>query len=133
MRTFKLFLSCPGDLSDEKAALTSVVNDVNAAWAIYLEIKFVIFEWKSGTFSSFGGETQEEIYRQLGKYDLYIGLMFAKYGYPTKNYDSGTEDEFQRALAARERTDGTIPALSFFFKRGSVSLIDPARVIQEAA
>ena len=41
-----------------------------------------------------GIDAQDVINRQLGEYDIFLGIMNTRFGSPTHRADSGTEEEF---------------------------------------
>ena len=64
-------------------------------------------------------DPQAEINRQIGfGYDIYVGLLGSRFGTPTPRSGSGTEEEFERALATFQR-DSRLVRLLFYFKRAS--------------
>ncbi len=110
---FKVFLSSPGDLSEERAVAARAIR---AASDILSEksIRLDAWKWEDDALSEFGGSAQSFIENQLGDYDIYIGLMGAHFGTPTGEFGSGTEKEFKDALKAKEAN--SLKRVAFFFK-----------------
>ncbi len=75
-----------------------------------------------------GQYPQAVVNRQL-EYDIYIGLLGARFGTPTKSAGSGTEEEFNQAVE-RHRVDATSVRVLFYFKKGvvDISTIDPQQL-----
>jgi hypothetical protein len=46
------------------------------------------------------GDAQAVINQQIQPYDIFIGILWTRFGTPTGAYESGTEEEFQRALTS---------------------------------
>ncbi|MBA3966945.1 MAG: toll/interleukin-1 receptor domain-containing protein, partial [Nitrospirales bacterium] len=51
---------------------------------------------------------------QIGEYDVFVGVMWRRFGTPTKRAQSGTGEEFQRALAFY-KAHGR-PTIMFYFR-----------------
>ena len=51
-----------------------------------------------GKYPVRGGEPEVLINDQIGKYDIFLGVMWRRFGTPTGVAESGTEEEFRRAL-----------------------------------
>lgn len=60
-----------------------------------------------------GPGPQQVINDQIGEYDLFVGIMWNRFGTPTDVAASGTEEEFQAALGSwRSRKR---PWITFYF------------------
>ena len=62
--------------------------------------KFDLIEVKKDVRSDIGSglEAQEVIDENIGDYDLFIGILWKRFGTPTKTHESGTQQEFENAL-----------------------------------
>jgi hypothetical protein len=121
----KVFLASPGDLKDERLAAKSVVDDFNSLWADSLGYQVELIGWED-TVSSVG-RPQAIINLELERCELFVGLMWRRWGTPPDNngdYSSGFEEEFQRSVT-RNSNKGT-PSISLLFKQiGDEFLKDP--------
>jgi hypothetical protein len=80
------------------------------------------------THPGFGTDPQAVINEQIGDtYDVFIGIIWSRFGTPTPRADSGTLEEFERALARRNR-EGDIPDIMIYFKETPLS---PAKIEPE--
>ena len=84
---------------------------------------------------SFGSDPQAVINSQIGDYyDVFIGILWGRFGTPTPRALSGTVEEFERALN-RRRDGSDTPEVMIYFKDAPIppSKIDPdqLRKIQE--
>lgn len=119
----RIFLSCPGDLAEEKAAVHQVALDANATWARRLNCRLSVWDWEREAQSRISGEdAQTELFRQVGIYEIYIGIMWGRFGAPTKHAGSGTVEEFAKALYLSRISQGDVPILKFFFKTAPLHL-----------
>ena len=63
------------------------------------DIRFELVMWETDTFPSIGKDAQSIINEQIGDdYDIFVGLMWTRFGTPTPRAGSGTEEEFNLAL-----------------------------------
>lgn len=111
----KVFLASPGDLSEERRAAKGVVDEFNITWAEQLGYQVQLVGWEDTL--SVWGRPQETINRDLVQCELFIGLMWKKWGTPPSEsgpYTSGFEEEF-RTSAERRKSLGR-PEISLFFK-----------------
>ena len=62
-------------------------------------------------------------------YDIFLGVMWARFGTATPRAGSGTEEEFERALTRHQANSSGVKIL-FYFKQASLppDAIDPAQL-----
>ena len=119
----KVFLASPGDLPDERRAAKSVVDEDNSLTADEFGYQVELVGWED-TVSVYG-RPQATINRDLERCELFIGLMWKKWGTPpdvSGSYSSGFEEEFETSVQ-RRLSDGR-PEISLLFKE-----IDPAFLV----
>ena len=73
------------------------------------------------------GRAEQLILDQIGQYDLFIGIMWRRFGTPTGVAGSGTEEEFDHALRAWQQSGQ--PRLLCYFSR---ALSEPPETVDEA-
>lgn len=110
----RVFIASPGDTIEERKAASEVVeelNKINTSDNIELEL----IKWETHTYSGIGEDAQEVINRQINDdYDIFVGLMWKRFGNPTKRADSGTEEEFLRALEIHKSKARPIKIMFYF-------------------
>jgi hypothetical protein len=115
-KVVKAFLASPGDLQEERRAAKRVVDAFNSNWADFLGYQVELVGWEDTT-SGFG-RPQEIINRDLERCELFIGMLWQRWGTPPgpagSSYTSGFEEEFRTSLA-RTKQAGK-PEISLFFK-----------------
>ncbi len=118
--TYKVFLASPGDVNEERGIVKKVIetyNQIHSSDNIMLELLC----WEDSTHPSFGDYPQDVVNSQIGDdYDVFIGILWARFGTPTLEYKSGTEEEFYRAYERYK--DGDDVELMIYRKDESVSL-----------
>lgn len=125
-----IFVASPSDVVEERSVLNDTVNELNGIWSGTLGLRLELLGWETHTHPAAGADAQQVINKQIGdKYDIFIGILWTKFGTPTAEYKSGTEEEFYRA---KKRFDEhKEPKVMFYFKEESpkiLSLIDPAEL-----
>ena len=127
-----IFLASPSDVRDERNLLQEIVAEWNQTWARNLGLRLELLRWEQDAYPGAGTDSQDVINHQIPEdYDLFIGLMWSRFGTPTTRAGSGTEEEFDRALA-RFKTSSTDISLFFYFKDTPIppSEIDPIQLQQ---
>ena len=111
----KVFISCPGDANGLAGQVRGYAEDYNREWSDHLGLRVEVWHWEKDAHSDVGVEPQEALTRQIPDYDLYLGLMWLRFGRPTKRAASGTEEEFLDALARRMGGAMKRPGVAFLF------------------
>ncbi len=125
-----IFLASPGDVEDERSRFAEAIVDWNRAWSRNLGLRLELVRWEDDAFPAVGEDAQEVINQQLPPdYDLFVGLMWSRFGTPTGRADSGTKEEFDRALERHKHAPGSINIL-FYFKDAPISpsKLDPSQL-----
>ncbi|RCK29393.1 DUF4062 domain-containing protein [Thalassospira lucentensis] len=124
-RIVRIFLASPGDLSNERKIASEVVNELNKTHSAYWKCNLELFGWED-TISQYG-RPQEIINRELDQCELFIGMLWKRWGTPPDNdghFTSGFEEEFVRATDRMEQTKK--PFISLMFKKVHPDLLrDP--------
>lgn len=98
MRLFKIFLASPGDTDAERRAADEVVDEINKSIGSRDNFRLELLKWENDTYPSMGEDGQDVINKQIGgDYQIFVGIMWKKFGTPTKRAGSGTEEEFELA------------------------------------
>lgn len=126
---YQILLSSPGDVTEERQVAAEVVAEVSATWGGPAGAVLKLLKWED-VAPAFASEPQGVINAGLGEsWDIYLGIMHARFGSPTKRFGSGTEEEFARAHELWN-ADPPKKRLMFYFKKAPVDfdLIDPAQI-----
>ena len=130
----KIFMSSPSDVSQERDALTYLADEINDVLE-YLgpterRLRLQVLRYETDTYPDYGSP-QEVVNRQMpDDYHIFLGVMWARCGTPTRNADSGTIEEFDRARKRRERTG--LPKIMFYFCDEAIRIPDLEGVDQLA-
>jgi hypothetical protein len=119
IREYHVFLASPGDVSDERQHVRKFFESYNRHTAQLWNVRFEVVDWEN--HSNIGvGRPQELITEQtLEKYReslaLVIGIMGQRFGSPTGEAESGTEEEFNWAMESHRKH--RFPVIKWFFRR----------------
>jgi hypothetical protein len=110
------FISCPNDVAEEREIVEKVCDQVNKSDLLAKGVEVVPIHWKKSVVPVITGNgPQTVISEQIGDdYDIYIGIMWKRFGDKQKNGLTPTEEEFNEALNRRSKTGK--PVIQFYFK-----------------
>lgn len=128
---YKCFISSAGDCNNERESCQKVVDIINSGLAKHLNVNYETFMWEYDVLPDMGKNGQEIIdeYIAESNYDIFIGIMKNRFGHPTKRAGSGTEHEFNDALAKKLNDKNSLPKILFFFGKES---LDPDDDLENA-
>src|SRR5947209_7073287 len=92
----RVFLGSPGDLKLERQAARRVTEEFNKQWAEELGYQYEIIGWED--IPNAYGRPQAIINEDLRRCDLFIGLLWRRWGTPPDvdgQYSSGFEEELR--------------------------------------
>ncbi len=116
-----VLVASPGDLEPERRVTEEVIAEWNRTWSRERAVRLNSLTWEADTFPDFGKDAQDVVNRQLGDdYDIFLGVLWARFGTPTMRAASGTLEEFERALA-RHRDDPESVKIMIYFKSAAIS------------
>ena len=106
-----LFLASPSDVTVERAMADDVVATVNKLIRL-LGWQIDIHKWED-TSPAFG-RPQAKINPMVDECDLFIGLLWERWGQPSGEFSSGFEEEYERARTRRKASGA--PEIWMVFK-----------------
>lgn len=122
-KRIRIFLSSPSDISAERTIIKSVCEDLSHDLGGISNFFIELVRWETHSFSAIGESPQGTINEQIGQdYDIFLGMLGKRFGTPTKEYGSGTEEEFNLAVSRYKKTGS--PEIMFFFLEGTVDLAE---------
>ena len=96
---YNLLISCPEDVKDEVALIESAVEEFNELYAEPLGITIKTRHWSKSSYAQSGGKPQALLNEQfINKCDAAVAIFWTKFGSPTDEYGSGTEEEIEIML-----------------------------------
>lgn len=117
-----VFIASPGDVADERRALAVVASRINRIsgreWGWEVDLR----GWED-TMPGYA-RPQSLINPDVDACDIFIGILWERWGQPTGTYSSGFEEEFERAMH-RHRTTNRPEIMLYFKDVRPESLKDP--------
>ncbi len=108
------FIASPGDTSEERNACECVFEEINHGIGRSKGFRLVPLRWEKDVYPGVAEYGQQVINRQAdGNYDLFVGIMKGRFGTPTPQAGSGTEEEFN--IAYEKYQNGEIYNIFFYF------------------
>lgn len=96
---YNLLISCPGDVRDEVTLIETAVDEFNELYADPLGITIKTRHWSKSSYAQSGGKPQALLNEQfVNKCDAAVAIFWTKFGSPTDEYGSGTEEEIEIML-----------------------------------
>lgn len=108
----RVFVASPGDVQDEREQLVSVVDELNRSLGENAGFSLELVRWETHVYPSMG-PIEPNILRQVGDYDILVGIMWNRFGTPTETAGSGTEQEFRDAY--KRWLEDRKPHIMFYF------------------
>jgi hypothetical protein len=118
-RILKVFVASPGDVRKEREALVKVISELNQTLTILAPEKGLgleLIRWETHVAPGLGEDAQDVVNRDLPDYDVFIGIMWQRFGTPTKRADSGAHEEFLQAYE-RWKKSREFPVLYYFCQK----------------
>jgi hypothetical protein len=109
-----VLFSAPGDIQEERRQAQWAVEELNETIGRDKRIYLRLLHWESHSIPDMG-RPQGVINDQITSYDIYIGVMWHRFGTPTGRAGSGTEEEFNLAYESWEASDR--PRIMFYFSQ----------------
>lgn len=98
---YDLLISCPGDIKEEIEVINRTVQKFNDQFSDTLGISIRTRHWSKNSYPQSGGKPQTLLNEQFVKScDAAVALLWTRFGTPTDQYGSGTEEEIEIMLEA---------------------------------
>ncbi|MBR9910592.1 MAG: DUF4062 domain-containing protein [Gammaproteobacteria bacterium] len=123
VKNVSVFLASPGDLGEERRLANEAVEELNKQIAPHLGFNVVLKGWED-TLSG-QGRPQHIINKDLDVCELFIGMMWKKWGTPPStdgSFTSGFEEEYSRSIEKYEQEK--TPEMAMYFKEVDQELLN---------
>lgn len=103
VKRYQLLISCPGDVKDEVQIIKDAVSKFNSTFTDTLDIMIQTRHWSKDSYPATGGKAQEILNKQIvDKCDAAVAIFWTRFGTPTDEYYSGSEEEIERMIASEK-------------------------------
>ena len=126
IKIYKCFIASPSDTQEEREICDQVFQEINKTQGEQFGFRIESKKWENDARPSFGESAQNIINKQLlDDFQLFIGIMFTRFGTPTENARSGTEEEFYLAYDKKDDVE-----IMFYFNDEPIrpNLIDTTQL-----
>ena len=121
-RVVTLFVACPDDVQEEAQRVYEVVEELNLGLGQLHGVRLNVVGWKTHALPGIGSDPQQVINQQLPQdYDIFLGVMWARFGTVTPRAGSGTEEEFMKAVTRYRENPGDV-RIMFYFKHAPIPM-----------
>lgn len=98
---YDLLISCPGDITSEIPVIEDAVSQFNTQFSDALEISIRTKHWRKNSYAQSGGKPQALLNEQfVNDCDAAVAILWTRFGTPTDEYGSGTEEEVEIMLSS---------------------------------
>lgn len=114
----QVFLASPSDVTEERNSARSVIDAINQTVGREKNVRLEIIGWETDSYPEYGRDAQAVINQQIpamAHMDLFVGIMWNRFGSPTPRAGSGTEEEFRRAVDSLKKNGK--PHIMFYFNQ----------------
>ncbi|MEZ4709359.1 MAG: NACHT domain-containing protein [Caldilineaceae bacterium] len=120
LQEYHVFLASPGDVNEERTAVRRFFDQYNRTVARpNFGVQFTVIDWENYATAGVGRPqeliTAQTLEKYRGSLALVIGLMGQRFGTPTGDHESGTEEEFRWAM--QNYLAHGFPEIKWFFRR----------------
>ena len=113
---YKIFVASPSDLEEDRESIDEVITELNITYGSWFDLTIELLKWETHSAPGVSeNHVQNLINKDIRNYDLFIGLMWLKFGTPTRVAGSGTEEEFLKAYQKFIDNPNSLQIL-FYFK-----------------
>ena len=132
----KVLIASPSDVKEERSELEKIIEDISRISSKERNIRLEPLTWEKDSYPDIGKNAQDVINKQFkDEYDIFIGVFWTRFGTPTKEACSGTEEEFDRAYNRFIKNSGLIKIMIYFKTKGPDDLnsfdIDQFKLVKE--
>lgn len=124
VKQIRVFISCPGDVVDEANIVEDICKSISAAYR-HKNIEVISLYWERDFVSEITGEGAPAVIEDRLEeydYDVYLGIMWKRFGDKLENGLTPTEGEFEKAYDRMQKTGR--PVIQFYFKVSDYQPID---------
>ena len=115
VKKIRVFVASPSDVQEERDVVSVVVDELRRILGQVRPVELETVRWETHAWPDVGADAQDVINREIGQFDIFVGVMWRRFGTPTKRGDSGTSEEFNRAYNYFKQYGR--PRIMFYFRR----------------
>lgn len=115
-QVIKVFLASPSDVSEERLAVRNVVEEENRNHFHHDGYHLEVVGWETHSSPGRGQpHPQGRIDPLIDDCELFVGILWTRFGSPTGKAESGTEEEYEHALELLAKPDLPLCDIKIYF------------------
>jgi hypothetical protein len=112
---YRIFVASPSDVKEERLLLEEAINEINLSTLFRNNIRAELVKWETHVNPGIGDYPQKVVNDAIGdNYDIFLGIFWSKFGSPTQEYNSGTEEELYNAIRIHKEASKPIKIMMYF-------------------
>ena len=116
----QVFVASPSDVADERQKAKTVIDELHYPLASSKNLDLEYVGWDTHTIPTITGkDPQAVINKQIGIYDIFVGVMWTRFGSPTPRAPAATVEEFRQALSWLKQRK--ISHILFYFGNAAIN------------
>lgn len=122
---YSIFLASPSDLEEERYAVEEVITELNLTYSPKNNLIIELLKWETHSAPGISNIHPQKIINQdIGNdYDLFLGMIWNRFGTETDEAQSGTQEEFNNAIKKYKLNNNSVQIL-FYFKTAVPKTLD---------
>jgi hypothetical protein len=112
MEKYTVFVASPSDVKKERDILSDIIPEINQTHGAPLGYELELWRYEEQAYPS-ANKPQELINAIAKPYQIFIGIMWKRFGTPTLTAESGTEEEYNIAYEAWQKKQ--VADVMFYF------------------
>lgn len=101
---YDLLISCPSDMCEYISHIETTINLFNNNYGRANNIIIRTFHWSKSAYPTIGESPQDILNKQIVDCsDMAVGIFWTRFGSPTTEYNSGTEEEIERMVSSNKQ------------------------------
>lgn len=112
MEKYIVFVASPSDVIRERNQVENVIKEINLTHGPPLGYQLELWRYEENAYPS-ALKPQDLINSIIKPYQIFVGIMWKRFGTPTAAADSGTEEEYNSAYTAWQKKD--VMNIMFYF------------------
>ena len=88
IKRIRIFVASPGDVTDERKRLGEIVAHLRTHIAAAHGLDLELVRWETHVRPGVAADAQTVVNPQIGAYDLFIGILWNRFGTPTGRAES---------------------------------------------
>ncbi len=128
MEKYTVFVASPSDVKKERDLIENVIKEINLIHGPALGYELELWRYEENAYPS-AQKPQDLINSLIKSYQIFIGMMWKRFGTATAAAGSGTEEEYTKAYKAWQNND--VIDIMFYFCKKPIAPPDSEEEIEQ--